>query len=98
MIGRIESWLDAGVMQDGKWTDTGLGTPQGANVSPVLANVFLHYVLDLGFQQWHSICHFGVNILSESSRSLIPWTLRSRGNCCAQGLDFSLPICHRGGG
>ncbi len=51
VIGRIESWLDAGVMQDGKWTDTGLGTPQGANVSPVLANVFLHYVLDLGFQR-----------------------------------------------
>ena len=47
----IESWLDAGVMQDGKWTDTGLGTPQGANVSPVLANVFLHYVLDLWFQR-----------------------------------------------
>ncbi len=51
VIGLIESWLDAGVMQDGKWTDTGLGTPQGANVSPVLANVFLHYVLDLWFQR-----------------------------------------------
>ena len=41
MIGLIEKWLDAGVMQDGERTDTGLGTPQGANVSPVLANVFL---------------------------------------------------------
>ena len=51
VIGLLESWLDAGVMQDGKWTDTGRGTPQGAHVSPVLANVFLHYVLDLWFQR-----------------------------------------------
>ena len=47
----IQKWLNAGVMDDGSWTDTGLGTPQGAIVSPTLANVFLHYVLDLWFQK-----------------------------------------------
>ena len=47
----IQKWLRAGVMQDGAWSDSGQGTPQGANVSPVLANVFLHYVLDLWFQR-----------------------------------------------
>ena len=43
----IRKWLSAGVMDDGAWTDTGMGTPQGNIVSPLLANVFLHYVLDL---------------------------------------------------
>ena len=43
----ITKWLNAGVMDGGNWTDTGAGTPQGANVSPVLANIYLHYVLDL---------------------------------------------------
>ena len=47
----IQRWLNAGVMEDGAWTDTGLGTPQGAIVSPVLSNVFLHYVLDLWFDR-----------------------------------------------
>ena len=47
----IQKWLNAGVMEDGTWTDTGVGSPQGAIVSPVLANVFLHYVLDLWFHK-----------------------------------------------
>ena len=45
----IRKWLRAGAMQDGTWSDTGMGTPQGAIVSPVLANAFLHYVLDPWF-------------------------------------------------
>ena len=49
----IRKWLNAGVMEGGSWSDTGMGTPQGAIVSPVLANVFLHYVLDLWFhREW----------------------------------------------
>ncbi len=47
----IRKWLQAGVMDDGAWTDTGVGTPQGNIVSPTLANVFLHYVLDLWFHK-----------------------------------------------
>ena len=43
----IGKWLRAGVMEDGQWSDTGRGTPQGSVVSPVLANVVLHYVLDV---------------------------------------------------
>ncbi len=45
----IRKWLGAGVMDDGSWTDTGVGAPQGNMVSPTLANVFLHCVLDLWF-------------------------------------------------
>jgi group II intron reverse transcriptase/maturase len=48
----IRKWLKAGVMEDGKWSGTNVGTPQGAVASPLLANVYLHYVLDLWVQQW----------------------------------------------
>ena len=51
VIRLIRKWLNAGVMDGGSWTDAGMGTPQGAIVSPVLANVFLHYVLDLWFHK-----------------------------------------------
>ena len=47
VIRLITKWLNAGVMEQADWSDTGRGTPQGAIVSPVLANVYLHYVLDL---------------------------------------------------
>ena len=47
VIRLITKWLNAGVMEGTDWTDTGRGTPQGAIASPVLANVYLHYVLDL---------------------------------------------------
>jgi RNA-directed DNA polymerase len=47
----IQKWLSAGVIEDGSWTPEE-GVPQGASVSPLLANVYLHYVLDLWVQQW----------------------------------------------
>ena len=43
----IQKWLKAGVSEDGQWSETKLGTPQGAVVSPLLANVYLHHVFDL---------------------------------------------------
>lgn len=48
----IQKWLGAGVLEDGNWSATEQGTPQGATISPLLANVYLHYVLDLWVQQW----------------------------------------------
>ena len=48
----IRKWLSAGVLQDGTWTASEMGTPQGATVSPLLANIYLHYVFDLWVQQW----------------------------------------------
>ena len=43
----IQKWLAAGVMENGTWTVSEVGSPQGATVSPLLANVYLHYGLDL---------------------------------------------------
>jgi group II intron reverse transcriptase/maturase len=48
----VSKWLTAGVLEDGQWSASAQGTPQGAVVSPLLANVYLHYVFDLWAQQW----------------------------------------------
>ena len=48
----IRKWLRAGVSEDGEWSETTVGSPQGAVISPLLANVYLHYVLDLWIVWW----------------------------------------------
>jgi len=48
----VRGWLEAGVLEGAEWKDTTEGTPQGAGISPLLANIFLHYVLDLWVHQW----------------------------------------------
>ena len=48
----VSKWLAAGVIEDGTWTDSDRGSPQGASASPLLANVYLHYVLDLWADWW----------------------------------------------
>jgi RNA-directed DNA polymerase len=48
----IRQWLKAGVMESGKRIEVTEGTPQGAGISPLLANIFLHYVLDLWVHRW----------------------------------------------
>jgi group II intron reverse transcriptase/maturase len=48
----IDKWLAAGVIEDGSRARSDTGSPQGASVSPLLANVYLHYVLDLWADWW----------------------------------------------
>lgn len=48
----IRKWLKAGVMEDGELVTTETGTPQGAVASPLLANIYLHYVFDLWADRW----------------------------------------------
>jgi group II intron reverse transcriptase/maturase len=48
----IQKWLNAGVLEDGKRTYSEEGTPQGGNISPLLANLYLHHVFDLWAKHW----------------------------------------------
>ena len=48
----IRKWLKAGVSEGGEWSETKVGTPQGAVISPLLANVYLHYVFDVWVEAW----------------------------------------------
>ncbi len=48
----IQKWLIAGVLEDGRITQSEVGTVQGGSISPLLANIYLHYVFDLWTQQW----------------------------------------------
>jgi group II intron reverse transcriptase/maturase len=48
----IQEWLKAGVLEDGERIQSEMGTVQGGSISPLLANIYLHYVLDLWAQRW----------------------------------------------
>jgi group II intron reverse transcriptase/maturase len=48
----IRKWLKAGVMEEGQWSEPERGTPQGSVISPLLANVYLHYSFDLWVNVW----------------------------------------------
>ena len=59
----IQKWLKAGVMEDGRWFETKEGTPQGSVISPILANLYLHYVLDVWAEAWRKKVGRGEMIL-----------------------------------
>jgi RNA-directed DNA polymerase len=48
----IQKWLNAGVMEEGEWSNTKTGSPQGSVISPLLANIYLHYTFDLWVDMW----------------------------------------------
>ena len=52
VIRLVRKWLKAGVLEEGQRLTQELGTPQGATISPLLGNVYLHYVFDLWAQRW----------------------------------------------
>ena len=55
----IQKWLNAGVMEEGKWSEMKTGTPQGSVISPTLANIYLHYTFDLWVDIWRTKCAQG---------------------------------------
>jgi RNA-directed DNA polymerase len=59
----IRKWLRAGVSEEGQWSKTLVGTPQGSVISPLLANIYLHYVLDLWAHNWRKISAKGSVII-----------------------------------
>ena len=66
MVRLVRKWLKVGVMEEGQVVPGTVGTPQGAVISPLLANIYLHYVLDLWARQWrhrHAKGHAKGNVI-----------------------------------
>ena len=72
----IQKWLRAGVIEDGAWSASKSGSPQGATISPLLANIYLHYVFDLWAQQWRRRHARGEVIIVRYADDGAPRTLR----------------------
>src|SRR6266567_520770 len=72
----IRKWLAAGVIEDGNWSETIEGSPQGASVSPLLANVYLHYVFDRWVQQWRLRHARGDMVVTRFADDGVPRTLK----------------------
>jgi hypothetical protein len=88
----IQKWLRAGVIKDGEWSETEAGTAQGASVSPLLSNVFLHYVFDLWAHQWRGRHARGEVVIVRFADDCVPRMLKEessrsevrRKQCCTR--------------
>src|SRR3989441_3545626 len=68
----IQKWLKAGVLEDGRWHETEEGTPQGSVISPILANLYLHHVLDVWAKVWREEGGGGgMNILRSAADTVL---------------------------
>ena len=83
----IRKWLTAGVSEEGQWSETTVGTPQGAVISPLLGNVFLHYVLDLWIEHWRGRnCRGDVVIVRYADDFVIGFQHRYEAVACLEAL------------
>jgi RNA-directed DNA polymerase len=83
----IRKWLRAGVSEEGKWSRTTVGTPQGAVISPLLANVYLHYVFDLWIQWWRqNRCRGDVVVVRYADDFVIGFENHSEAVACLDEL------------
>jgi group II intron reverse transcriptase/maturase len=73
----ILKWMKAGVMEDGQWFETEEGTPQGAVISPLLANLYLHHVLDLWVKAWRKkVAHGDVIVVRYADDAVLGFRYR----------------------
>jgi RNA-directed DNA polymerase len=81
LVRLILKWLKAGVMEDGQWFETKEGTPQGAVISPLLANLYLHYVLDVWVNAWRKkVAHGDVIIVRYADDAVLGFQHREEAN------------------
>jgi len=69
----VSKWLRAGVSKDGEWSRTEVGTPQGAVISPLLANIYLHYVFDQWAHHWRRNYASGDIIIARYADDFVMW-------------------------
>jgi len=88
MVRLILKWLKAGMMEDGQWFETEEGTPQGAVISPVLANLYLHYVLDLWVVAWRKkVAHGDVIVVRYADDAVLGFQYREEAERFRQELE-----------
>ena len=90
VIRHIKKWLSAGVLEDGKKHYVESGTPQGGSISPLLGNLYLHYVFDLWVEQWRRRQAGGEVIVVRYADDLLVG-FQSR----ADGERFQQELCER---
>lgn len=95
----IRKWLRAGVSEDGNWSKTKIGTPQGAVISPLLANIYLHYVLDLWVNKWRKEARGDVIIVRYADDWVMGFQYQNEANRFQQELvvrlaKFGLELQH----
>ena len=83
----IRKWLTAGISEEGRWSKTTVGTPQGAVISPLLANVYLHYVFDLWIEWWRKPRHGDVFIVRYADDFVIGFESRDDAEVCLKDLQ-----------
>jgi RNA-directed DNA polymerase len=86
----IQKWTAAGVIENGEWSATVEGTPQGASVSPLLANVYLHYVFDLWADRWRRRARGEVIILRYADDYIVGFEHREDAERFLDELRFRL--------
>jgi RNA-directed DNA polymerase len=84
----IRKWLRAGISEEGEWSKTKMGTPQGAVISPLLANVYLHYVFDLWIEWWRrqNFCRGDVTVIRYADDFVIGFQNHSEAIACLEAL------------
>jgi retron-type reverse transcriptase len=87
IIRLIQKWLKAGILEDGIVTVSDKGTGQGSVISPLLANLYLHYVLDLWAERWRRREAAGDMIIVRYADDCVPRTHRRKKvrNCVRDG-------------
>ncbi len=83
----IRKWLRAGVSEEGQWSKTTVGAPQGSVISPLLSNVYLHYVFDLWIEWWrNNRCRGDVVVVRYADDFVIGFENHSEATACLEEL------------
>jgi len=84
----IRKWLHAGVTEDGNWSKSLKGSPQGSVISPLLSNVYLHYVFDLWIEWWRKEhCRRDVIVVRYADDFVIGFESHSEATACLEALQ-----------